>query len=245
VGIIQNFLERRAANKFLRTPLGQSLHKQTQEYFYTTSNLRLLSDEKKAEIINDFTVRVFGIFQTPNSFLKMREEIAAAVYGYANLQVLCLKETEKADTFYGHSPYITGKLHYRIRDCVPHNEELRYFVWQCPETVDGELIEFANLKCCQYLYYLNGFNLVRSNFKDLNTGGRDWLRPFTTSMLIWSENSYREHLKVPSLLPGSLVEALRHSTFMNNVSNGTADPLHHWETHYKLSHPAAVAGAGQ
>jgi hypothetical protein len=245
MGIIQNFRERRAANKFLRTPLGQALHKQTQEYFYTTSNLRLLSDDKKIEIINDFTARVFGVFQTPNPFLKMREEIAAAVYCYASLQVLCLKETEKADTFYGHSPYITGKLHYRIRDCVPHNEELKYLVWQHPETVDEALIEFANLKCCQYFYFLNGFNLVRSDFKDLNTGGRDWLRPFTTSMLIWSENSYREHLKMQSLLPGSLIESLQHSTFMNIVSKGTPDPLYDWETHYKLSHAAAVAGAEQ
>jgi hypothetical protein len=174
----------------------------------------------------------------------MREELAAAVYGYANLQVLCLKETERADTFYGHSPYITGKLHYRIRDAVPHNEELKYFVWQQPEAGDEELISFANLKCCQYLYYLNSFNLVRSEFRDIKTGGRDWLRPFTTSMLIFCENSYRGTLHLPTLMPGDL-DALKHSTFMNMVANGVTDPLFEWETHYKLSHPANVAGATQ
>jgi hypothetical protein len=203
MGIIQKFLEWRATNKFLRSHVGQALHKQTQEYFYTTSNLRHLTEEKKREIIDGFLKHVVGIFQASNPFLSMREELAAVVYGYAQLQVLSLKETEKADLFYGHSPYITGKLHHRIRECVPHNEDLKYFAWQRPDVSDADLIDFANLKCCQYLYFLNGFHLVRSEFKDVKTnGGRDWLRPFTTSMLISSENGYREHLKMPSMLPG-------------------------------------------
>src|SRR5262249_5563801 len=241
MGILQNFLERQAAKKFLRSPLGQALHKQTQEYFYTTSNLRHLSEEKKQEIINNFTGRIAGLFQTQNPFLKMREELAGAVYGYAQIQVLSLKEVERADTFYGHSPYITGKLHYHIRDCSPHNEELKYLLWQRPETTNEELIQFANLKCCHYLYYLNGFNLVRSEFNDLNQHGRDWLRPFITSMLIWAEHTYREKIGMPTLLPGSL-DHLKHSTFFNVVHNGTQDPLYDWETHYGLSHPEAVAG---
>jgi hypothetical protein len=244
--IIQDFFQRRAATKFLRSSLGQALHRQTQEYFYTTSNLRHLSDVKKQEIIGSFWERVFAIFQAPNPFLKMREELAGAVYEYAILQVLCLKETERADQFYDHSPYITGKLHYRIRECVPHNEDLKYALWQTPKMTDEEIVYSANLQCCQYLYFLNGFNLLRPEFNDVKDGNRrDWFRPFISSMLIFSENTYREHLGMPPMLPGGLIEALRHSTFMNIVSDGTEDPLYEWETRYKLSHPAAVAGAVQ
>jgi hypothetical protein len=240
--MFRDFLARRTAKQFLRSPLGQLLHKHTREYFYTMSNLRHLPEDQKTQIINDFLARITGLFQTDNPFLKMREELAAAVYGYAELQVLCLKETERAENFYGHSPYVSGKLHYRVRECSPYNEDLKHFLWQRPHATDEELIDFANLKCCQYLYYLNGFNLVRSEFNDLSQHGRDWLRPFLTSMLISAEHTYREKIGMPTLLPGSL-DHLKHSTFFNTVKRGTQDPLYDWESHYGLSHPTEVAGA--
>jgi hypothetical protein len=64
---------------------------------------------------------------------------------------------------------------------------------------------------------------------------KDWLRPFTTSMLIWSENFYRQKIGLPSLLRCDL-DGPMHSTFLDIVVSGAKNPLFEWEKHYKLIH---------
>ena len=76
-------------------------------------------------------------------------------------------------------------------------------------------------------HYLNGVNYVRGEFNDIDKE-KDWLRPFIKSMLIWEEDIVREKIGLPSLLPDSL-DSLKHSTFMNLVTNGHKNPFYEWE----------------
>jgi hypothetical protein len=157
--------------------------------------------------------------------------------------VLCLLPEEKSDAYYGASPFISAELHRYVLQCAEHNEELKEKVWKEPTSTVADLIGYCNARCTLFLYFLNGFNIVRRELKDFEpTPGKDWLRPFTTSMLIWSEHTYRQKIGLPSLLPHEL-DGLKHSTFCNMVVSGTKNPLFEWETHYQLNHSETVSGA--
>lgn len=80
------------------------------------------------------------------------------------------------------------------------------------------LFPYCNTRCVVHLYYLNGFNIVRGEFDDIDRD-KDWFRPFLESMLIWQEDYYRGLIGILSLLPGSL-DGLKHGTFMNLVVAG-------------------------
>jgi hypothetical protein len=221
--------------KFGSLSIGQALGRYTHEYF-AESHLRNAPPEARKHIIEQLGSRIEGVLRAPSPMLKLREELATVVYDYADLQVLCLLPEEKSEVYYGESQFISGELHRYIRKCVQHNNELREKIWSLPDSTDADLIKYCNTRCTLFLYFLNGFDLMRIEFDDREpTPDKDWLRPFTTSMLIWSENYYREKIGLPSLLRSDL-DGLMHSTFLDIVVSGAKNPLVEWETHYQLIH---------
>jgi hypothetical protein len=186
-------------------------------------------------LATEFYKRVFSIPEAENPFLKYREELCGAALGYAKFQVLCLTPEEKQEAFYSNCPYISAELYRRIRHCAGHNEELAEILWRNEKATDDELVGYANAKSAVYLYYLNGMNLIRAEFDDMDLK-KDWFRPFIISVLIWTENGYREQIGLPTLLPDGAIDALRHSTFVDGVWRGEKNPLFGWEKHYGLVH---------
>jgi hypothetical protein len=243
-GLLERLAQRRAISKFKHSPFGQSLHKHTQEYFFTGKTvLRHLSPEQKQSHINDFATRILQISASSNPFLKLREELAGLVYAYAELQVLCLMPADIPD-LYGASPYISGELNHYILKCAEHIKELKEVVWNDPSITREGLTSYCNLQCALFLYFVNGVNLMRVEIGDYNdVPEKDWLHPFITSMLIYCEDTYRQKIGLPSLLP-NLPDGLIHSTFMNIVLNGDKNPLFEWETSFRLRHSDAAYGRG-
>jgi hypothetical protein len=244
MGLLKRFSERRASKKFLQSPFGQALHRHTIDGFHS-SILRDLSPEGKQEIVQTLGNKIDGIFQAEEPFLKCREEFGGAAVAYADLQVLCLLENEKAGVPQFQSPYISGELHRHIRKCVPHNEDLKQFVWRFPESTDKDLIAHGNFRCAVNVYYLNGLNLVRKEFKDYDTSpNKDWLQPLLISLLIFYENTYRNKIGLPSLTPTPW-DALRHSTMMDLVMSGHSNPLYQWETTNEVAHVKDASGGNR
>ena len=229
--MIKEYLQRRKEKKAIRewqqSSLGQTLAMHTDEYFNNNPRLSGFSKETKANIITDFYQQIFNFFQAENPFLAMRESLASHVLGYAGFQVLCLTEEEKAEAFYSDCPFISGKLHKHIDKVVEHNDELGELKWKHSDISNDDLVSFCNTRCVLHLYYLNGVNYVRGEFNDIDKE-KDWLRPFLKSMLIWEEDRVRGEIGLTSLLPDSL-DALKHSTFMNLVTNGHKNPFYEWE----------------
>lgn len=243
--LLERMAQRRAIAKFSRSPIGQALHQHTQDYFGAKTVLRGFSPDQKQNVIEQFSARIVEIVQAPNPLLKLREELGGMMYAYAELQVLCLVPEERSDLHYGASPYVSGELNQHIHRCAQHHTELKELVWKEPDITTQDLIGYCNVRCATFLYFVNGFNFVRMEFKDFeSTPGKDWLRPFTTSMLIYCEDTYRQKIGLPSLLPGKL-DGLMHSTFMNMVAAGDKNPLFEWETHYQLVHAEAIRGLGR
>ncbi len=234
-GILRRIQQKRTIKNWRNSAIGQELDRHTKYFLSNKTILGSLSSETLKGLAAEFYRRVFSIPEAENPFLKYREELCAAALEFAKFQVLCLKPDEKQEAFYSNCPYISAELYRRIRDCAKHNKELGEILWKNENETDDKLIGYANAKSALYLYHLNGLNLIRAEFGDMDLK-KDWFRPFVTSMLIWEEHSYREKVSLPSLLPGGMVDALMHSTFVNQVVRGEKNPLFGWEKHYGLVH---------
>jgi hypothetical protein len=232
--LLKRFSERQKSKKFRQSPFGQALERHLIDGF-NSSMMRDLSPEGKQTIAGRLANKIDGITQADEPFLQCRMEFAGTAVAYADLQVLCMIESEKPGVPHFRSPYISGELHRHIRKCVPHNEDLKQHVWRYPDCTDKDLIGMANFWCAENVYYLNGLNLLRKEFKDYDTDPtKDWLQPLLISLLIFYENTYRNKIGLPSLTPS--YEALRLSTMMNLVRDGHANPLYEWETHNEVAH---------
>jgi hypothetical protein len=223
--------------KWRKTATDRALAKHTQKFFYTESKLRFFEEANKTKFINAFYEKVFSLPTFANPFLKFREELANAVVGFADLQVLCLTQEEKAQSPWSGAKYISGELHRYIRACCPHQEEMKRILWEHPDLTDEELVEAANTRSALWLYLANGFNMVRAEFNETIVKGHDWYRPFVASAMIFAENTYRSKIGLPSLIrPENCPLELEHSTFMGFVVEGVPNPLYSWEDHYKKVH---------
>jgi hypothetical protein len=229
--MFEEFFQRRREKKAIRewqnSLIGKTLANHTTEYFTKYPRLADFSNETKDKIVGDFYQAIFNLPQTENPFLAMRERLAYYLGGFAGFQVLCLTEEEKSDSFYSDCPYISGQLHHHIDEAVKHIDELQELKWKYPDISNSDLVSFCNSRCVLHLYYLNGFNYVRSEFNDHDME-KDWLQPFLKSELIWHEETIRRKIGLQSLLPNSL-DGLKHSTFMNMVVNGNKNPYFEWE----------------
>jgi hypothetical protein len=183
--------------------------------------------EDKQQTIESLYTMVVEILQADSPGMKLRESMANLVANFAELQVLCLTQEEKRSQFYADCPYISGELHRHIEKAVPHIELLREFKWKKPDASATDLVGMCNLRSGRWLFHLNGLNHVRYDFKDFD-GQKDWLQPFVRAMLIWQEDSLREKLGLPPLLPDKL-DGLKYSTFVNLVADGTKNPNYEWD----------------
>lgn len=230
--MIQNFLTRRALKKWFSTPVGLSVKKLVQEYFYGEVILAGLSEKTKNERIFDL-FRIFEVIEkSENQFLAYREQLASQAYAYASYQVLCLTEEEKKEhPLFQNEKYISGELYKHIQAIADKKEELKKIKWENNEnTSNDDLISICQTKSALYLFYLNALNALRIQLNDYSEK-KDWLTPLVQSMCIWAEDTYRGDVGLPRLLPGQL-DGLKHSTFFNLVQNGHENPLYEFEKHY-------------
>jgi hypothetical protein len=228
--VIKDFFQKRkqlkAERDFQQSPLGVRLTKHTQQYF-STPRLSNFTEQKKLEMIGDFSTQIITILNSDNPVLALREKLADYVCCYSDFQVLCLTEEEKAEASYSTSPYISGELYRCIDKAVPFNDELRHLVWKYADISNSTLISFCNTSCVVNLYYMNGLHYVRLSLNDYDDI-KDWGAQFTKSMLICSEDTYRNKMGLPSLSSNSL-NGMVHGSFMSMVLNGHHNPLYEWE----------------
>jgi hypothetical protein len=218
--------EEKAQDAFSKSPLGRRLQNHNLEFFGEGKIFGKLSEEAKNKNISQFYERVFGVFNAENPFMQMRLELCAQVISYS--QFIVLLKSEPPDGL--QSPYVSGDLYKHIAACAPHNEELAEEIWRQSDTSAEELLEYARVRSIVFLYFMNGMNILRSEFDDVvQPDNKDWYRPFVKSMMIVSEDHYRSKINLPTLLEDKILRALPYSTFMKIVQNGMRNPLFDWE----------------
>jgi hypothetical protein len=224
--ILTNWQSKKVFRDFSNSLLGKSLHKHTQEYFQNP-RLSAFKEESKIKIIEDFSNQIIGICQTENPLLAMREALAGYSFEYIKFHILALNEKDK-DIHYGKDCMdISGQLYKHIDKATDCQDDLRELKWKHPDIKNEELISFCNTRSVLYLYYVNGLNYVRLEFKDYDEE-KDWLKPFLKSMAIYEEDNIRKHIGLPSLLSGKF-DGLMHSTFANFVMSNCKNPYFEWE----------------
>lgn len=230
MGLFDDLKARGAVRKFEKTTLGKALAEHTKAYFYSGEVLSSISQERKQQLVEDLYAKVMDVLASPDGRSKLRNFLAEYLLMFAQLQVLCLTEGEKAEAFYAANPLISGELHRHIVEAAKHHKELAELAWQHENMSAEELIAFANKRSALMLYYLNGLNMVR-----IETGDRgapkDWFLPFVEAMLVWEEDCLRERLLLPRLTSEPL-HALAYSTYLNMVVDGEANPFFAWTQHH-------------
>jgi len=124
MGLFDGVRAYHAGWKFRRSILGQALAAHTQEYFYNGIALSHFSQEAKNRLIADFYSQLVAIQQSENSALECRRLLAEYVLSFCALNVLSLKETEKADQFYAPNPYISGTIWRHVERAVENVPEM-------------------------------------------------------------------------------------------------------------------------
>ncbi|MEQ1551282.1 hypothetical protein [Sphingorhabdus sp.] len=221
LGSIREYFERR---KFQRTVFAQALKLHTQEYLHGGTVLSSVSQETKERFVQELMQRIANCFQAENPAMAVREAIVEHVLGYAQLQVLCMTEEEKAQTFYSSNPYISGQLCHQIELAAEHVDEVARFKWES-EANSQDLMDFCNTRCALHLYFMNAFNLARMELGDQTDP--DWFRPLVEAQLVYEENTIRDKLALP-LLTKDMIEALAYSVMWNKVMAGDANPFYEW-----------------
>ena len=227
--------EQKSIEKFWKSELGQRLITHNEDYFGPGAIWGDFSPEGKQTFNGWLLQRIFGVLNAPDSFAAMRLELAAMTSCHAELLVLL--KGPISDWMRSH--YFSAKLHEHIRACAPHCKELAEELWRSPNASDKDLYDYAQVRSVYYNYVLNGINLLRYDFDDFAGGAdRDWLRPFSKSMLIWHEDLYRTKVGLPTLFEDKIIKALPHSNFFNVVKDGARNPLFEWESKWG-NHEAA------
>ncbi len=203
-----------------------------EEKYFKYPRIKELSSDKKKEIKNNLAALINEISFSQNPFITLRQKIASITIEFADYQVLCLTESEKTAAFYSDCDFISGDLYKYIDRCIEYRNELKEIKWKYPNTSNDELISFCNSFCLIYLYYIDGLNAVRVSTGDVDNV-KDWYKPFLKSMLIWSEDSIRSKIGLPSLCKDGL-EVIKYSTFMNLVLDGHKNPYFEWDNIYKI-----------
>jgi len=207
--------------------LGKALASHTREYFQHNPILKEIPDNSKQDLIEYFYKKIFDMSTSDEPLLSLRGYIASYVHSYAIFQVLCLSPAEKATSFFANNPYISGNLSSHIKSLAHYNKEINDLDIHNAAISDTELLTFCQTKTAISMFYMNGMNIVRCELKDM-VKKNDWLRPFIESMLIWEEDTCRKNIGLPSLLKNK-GDSQFHSSFLEFVTNGTADPLTAWQ----------------
>lgn len=202
--------------------LDQALKEHAQEYFYSETILSHLSEETKRKQIAGLEAHLRDAFSAPNPLVKVRENICGYAFQYAEVQVVCLTEAERAQAFYSSNPSISASLYRRISSAAPHITDLQDMVGTAE---DEELISAANLRSAIYLFYLNAFNMVRIYLDDVTEP--DWFYPLIEAELVRAENRVRKAMGLPlTVLEAN--DALVYSSISNMVENGSDNPYLAW-----------------
>lgn len=198
------------------------------------------SQNAKNEITGDILKEVTEIIYSENHTMANREKLSVAVLMMAKYQVLILpseQEDEEETTGFRGKPGITGELKSHLIEISEKDKEIKELVWGLDDPTEKDIYE-----ACLYRYWICGtkvrvFERLRIPLKDYHLNPeKDWCLPFIEAMCAWEEHNYRKAIGLPDILSeqdasGSLA-ALKHSTFMNMVTDGTKYPNLEFQEYY-------------
>lgn len=198
------------------------------------------SQKFREELAGDIVKEVSVIIISENRLMTNREKLSSAVLMMAKYQVLILPsehDDEEDATGLRGKPGITGELKSHIVEISQKDKVIKELAWGLGNTTEKDIYD-----ACLFRYWAWGlraqvFQSLRLQLKDHHHDPeKDWYRPFVEAMCAWEEHNYRITIGLPDVLStqdefGSMA-ALKYSTFMNMVLDGTKYPNFEFQEYY-------------
>jgi len=247
--VFDSIKERLALRRWTKSTLGVALRDHGHEFFWhDNAPFAYLDEQVKLKHCAELHAAAMAILASENPLLAERERLAGYVHAFAELMVSGMPEDSKSERHYADTPYISGKLRPYIGRIADHIDELGRLRFEDPEISGEGLADYCTMRASLLLFYCNGLNLISIYVEDRANRHSEWYRAYIQAAMVWAEDSIREHLGLPSLLP-TITGGLVYSSFMNYVTNGEPDPFFAWcrdfPEYYLLDHgPKPIAQEG-
>jgi hypothetical protein len=199
------------------------------------------SQKFKQELAGNILKEVTEVILAGNQVQANREKLTNAVLQMAKYQVLVLpapSESEEDTTSLRGQPGITGELKAHIKLIAEKDKEIKELAWSLDNPTEQDIYEACLFQCWVTNLYANVFHMLRMHLKDHPPNlEKDWFRPFVAAICAWEEHNYRKLIELPDALSkdgrSGELEALKYSTFMNMVLDGSKYPNFEWQEAYK------------
>jgi hypothetical protein len=201
---------------------------------------KFASQNFKEELAGDILKEVSEVIVSEDRLMANREKLSAAVLMMVKYQILILpseQDDEEEVTGLRGKPGISGELKSHILEISEKDKEIKELAWALDNPTEKDIYE-----ACLFRYWAWGlraqvFQTLRIQLKDHHPKAeKDWYRPFVEAMCAWEEHNYREAIGLPDILSGQdefgSIAALKYSTFMNMVMDGTRYPNLEFQEYY-------------
>ena len=227
--MFQAIRERLALRQWQKSDIGEALRIHGHSYFWADdAPFSYLEETEKLDHCAALHAAAMIIVASENPIIACREKLAGYVEHFANLMVIGMREDGKRDhPVYSDTPYISGDLRQHISKIIPHEDELGRLIFDDPDVTLEELGDYCTGRATLLLFYSNGLNMLSIYLEGRAHKQSEWYRAYTQAAMVAAEDSIREKIELPSLLPrhtGGLV----YSMFSHYVVAGEADPFFRW-----------------
>jgi hypothetical protein len=200
------------------------------------------SEKTRQTILAQVLGETEKILISPNPVMANRERLTATMLSFAKWQVLVLpsaSEESVEPTGLRGKPGVTGELKPHVSTLAKTDKDLKELVFELsPHATEADLRDSILFRYWRAANDLNVWNAVRMVLGDCHPDGvKDWFHPFVASACAWEEHLFRQQLGLADVIAEQdsygTIAALKHSTFMNFVLDGSRYPTFEWEEHYK------------
>ncbi|WP_175836174.1 hypothetical protein [Burkholderia multivorans] len=200
------------------------------------------SEAGKEHLVTECLADIDRQLSQPNPALAVRMRLLEFMILSAQFDVLVM---QPPTPFEG----LSGELRPHIPTLKESDKDLREFFYglDSPVTSPDDMWDAVLFRYWVMNLYVNAYNIARIVLQDFHTDKtKDWLRPCYISLCIWQENSYRQCLGLPAVIPGDdpAIRAIGHSVWMNLAQQGHQHLRLEWENAWEdmFKEPSPYAG---
>jgi hypothetical protein len=238
--MFEKFKQRSAERRWMKSPIGGALQESGYNFFWNDGPYAHIDENSKLDHCRQIHALAMSAYTAADPILAIREQLSEFVLRAAQLMVIGLTpEGKLAIEVYNDSPFISATLHEHIDVIAEKVDELGMLKFQDPSVTSEDLRAYCTTRASLHTFYANSLNMVSIDIEQRAHSKSEWYRAFTQAAMVSAEDSIRDDIGLPSLLPGS-VDGLVYSNFMFDVINGEPDPLFswtkRWPDHYLWGH---------
>jgi hypothetical protein len=200
------------------------------------------SDEGKQRLLMECLGDIDGQLSQPNPAHAVRIRLIEFLLLSAQFDVLIM---QPPTPFQG----LSGELRPHIPALKDSDKNLSEFFYGLDNPVSSldDMWDAVLMRYWVMNLYVNAYNNARVALKDYHSDKtKDWLRPCYISLCIWQEDTYRQGLGLPSVIPSDnpQLRALGHSVWINLAQAGHEHLRLAWDNAWEdmFKEPSPYAG---